>query len=183
MKIATMATLVAVACGGALLATTAEAGASAATPPQSGTVHIFYTQQGLRANGAVVFTGAIGDYGKAVSTDKNGKPNPNGNYEKVTLRHGTLELNATALDAKFNKTKPTTYPSTCSGQETGTTAVGLLDGTGLYAGVTGTIRVTFTDAFIIPPYTSGKNAGKCNTNAKAPTGLSNLITGSGRLSF
>jgi hypothetical protein len=181
MKHTSRATLAVAVIGSALLAATTAIGSS--TSPASGTVHLFYTQQSITANGAVVFTGAIGDYGKTVSIDKNGKPDPNGSYEKVTLQAGTFEINGTALDTKFAKTKPTAYIATCSGQETGTSSLTLLDGTGSYAGITGTIHVHFTGAFIVPRFTSGTHKGQCNGNASDPAGLSNLITGSGKVSF
>jgi hypothetical protein len=181
MTNAVRATLAVAFIGSALFAAAAALGSG--TAPAGGTVHIFYTQQSINANPAVVFTGAIGDYGKAVSIDKNGTPDPNGSYEKVTLQSGTVEIDATALDTKFNKTKPTAYPATCSGQETGTSSITLLGGTGLYAGVSGTIHVDFTGAFIIPRFTSGTQNGQCNGSASEPTGLSNLITGSGKVSF
>lgn len=181
MKNTVRATLAVAVIGSALFAAAAALGSG--TAPVGGTVHLFYTQQSINANGAVVFTGAIGDYGKTVSIDKNGKPDPNGSYEKVILQAGTLELNATALDTKFTQTKPTAYPATCSGQENGNSSMTLLNGTGLYAGITGTIHLHFTGAFIVPRFTSGTHKGQCNGNASKPAGLSNLITGSGKVSF
>jgi hypothetical protein len=158
-------------------------GSSAPTHPAAGRINVFYAAQGLSGKAAVTITGAIGDYGTAVSVDKDGTPDPNGNYSKLTLKQGTFQLNATALDAKFASTKPTTYLTTCSGQETGTSPVKVLAGTGAYKGITGTVKATFTGAFIIPRDKTGSHAGQCNTKAPAPLGAFTVVTGSGEISF
>ena len=62
--------------------------------------------------------------------------------------------------------------------------VTLLDGTGLYSGITGTLHVTITEAFILPVYASGKNKGQCNESQNAqPVAAYGSIIGSGTVSF
>jgi hypothetical protein len=53
-----------------------------------------------------VVVGAIGDYGTAVSQDKNGKPDLNGVFEKFTLKQGGFTVDATVLDEALGKVKP-----------------------------------------------------------------------------
>jgi len=62
--------------------------------------------------------------------------------------------------------------------------VTLLDGTGLYRGITGTLRVTITEAFILPVYATGKNKGQCNESQNAqPVAGYGSIMGTGTVSF
>ena len=100
--------------------------------------------------GTIVITGAIGDYGHTLTIDKNGKANGNGNYVKVTLHKGTFEINSTALNAKTNNLGSQTplNKATCSMAASVSAPVTLLDGTGLYTGITGTLNVTISEAFI-----------------------------------
>lgn len=91
-------------------------------------------------SGTILIVGAIGDFGKYVAADENGTPDPNGNYLKAILQKGTFEVNVTAL-ADNHKTP---YKATCSGIFTGTAPGAVLNGTGLYAGIKGTMRVSQT---------------------------------------
>ena len=61
--------------------------ALAASTPTAGPVRMFFTYQ-TPTKDKILITGAIADYGTAISEDKNGKVDPNGNCEKVTLKHG-----------------------------------------------------------------------------------------------
>jgi hypothetical protein len=161
------------------------AGFAATTPstPAGGSVKIFATPNN-GAGGTILITGAIGDYGKTLTIDKNGKTDSNGDYVKITLHKGTFEVNSTTLNAKANKAQPTIYKATCSAQLSVTAPVTLFNGTGLYQGITGTVNITETYAIIGPLYTSGKNKGQCNlSNNAQPIGQWGSITGSGRVSF
>src|SRR3984957_14864149 len=71
-----------------------------ASPPAGGNVNVFVTP--LSANGPkanIVVTGAIGDYGTALSATKSDKTAANGAYEKITLQQGSFLVNATKLNA------------------------------------------------------------------------------------
>jgi hypothetical protein len=176
------ATLAVAMLGCVLLGATAAFGSSATNTQAAGTIHVFGAQHGLSRNSAIVITGAIGDYGKTFSIDKNGTTDPNGDYIKVTLQHGTFEANTVALSNKLAKIRPTVYNTTCSGEFLGTSPVTLFDGTGRYAGITGTVNMTVTGAYILPRYNTGKKKGQCNENTK-PIGVYTSNTGSGNVSF
>jgi hypothetical protein len=65
---------------------TVYAGHAAAVRPAGG-VALYLTAESSTKSAAVA-TGAIGDYGTAVSIDRNGHPDPQGDYERVTLTQG-----------------------------------------------------------------------------------------------
>jgi hypothetical protein len=137
-------------------------GASAQGTPVGGPIYLHVTPD--NGSGPITITGAIGDYGTTVNVDRNGKPNSNGNFAKVTLKKGTFEVNLKVLNAKQNKTQPHFNKTTCSGTFGPTTApVTLFNGTGLYAGISGKVNITLTFGFIAPLYTSGAHKGQCNT--------------------
>ena len=156
-----------------------------ASPPAGGKVNVFVTP--LSANGPkanIVVTGAIGDYGTALSVNKSGKTAANGAYEKITLQQGSFLVNATKLNAKLNHLKPTVNTATCSVSATGTGPVTLSNGAGLYAGISGTLQITFKFAFIGPRFSSGPHKGQCNESNNAPAlAQYQSITGSGTVSF
>jgi hypothetical protein len=160
---------------------TAPFAATTPSTPAGGSVKIFVTP-GSSAAATILITGAIGDYGKTLTIDKSGKTDPNGNYVKITLQKGMFELDSTTLDAKANSTKPIFYKATCSAQLSATGPVTLFDGTGLYKGITGTLNIIETYAFISPLSTSGQNKGKCNLSTQ-PISQYSSITGSGTVSF
>jgi hypothetical protein len=99
--------------GGTLFSVSALA-TTARSVPVASAVQIYAPQSGDGIHGTVVVTGAIGDYGKTVSIDQDGKTDANGNYVKVTLQKGTFEINSTAANAVFNKLQPTVDKATCS---------------------------------------------------------------------
>ena len=93
--------------------------------------------------GTIIITGAIGDYGKTLSIDRNGKADNNGNYvEDSTLQKGTFEVNSTVLNAKTNHARPAVDTATCSFRFAGTAPVTLFNGTGLYEGIKGKVLIT-----------------------------------------
>ena len=62
--------------------------------------------------------------------------------------------------------------------------VTFVSGTGLYAGISGSVTLTETAAFILPRYPSGKNKGKCDeSSAAAPLAAWAALSGSGMVSF
>jgi hypothetical protein len=141
-----------------------------------------FVTPGNGAAATILITGAIGDYGKTLTIDKNGKTDSNGNYTKITLQKGTFELNSMTLNAKADSSLPTLYKATCSAQLSVTGPVTPFDGTDLYKGITGTLNITETYAFIAPLSTSGENKGHCDLSAR-PISEYSSITGSGVVSF
>ena len=113
--------------------------ALAASTPQGGKIRVFVTNTSP-TKGTIVITGAIGDYGTTVSQDANGKPDPNGNFEKVTLKQGGFVVNGTELNKKLNNAKPTINKANCSFSFTGTGPTTVGDGTGAYQASPGTSR-------------------------------------------
>jgi hypothetical protein len=182
MRVAKAAVSVAVL-GSVLLGGSSAFAATIPSTPAGGSVKLFATpSNGLHAT--ILMTGAIGDYGNALTIDKSGTPEPNGNYVKVTLQKGGFEINSTTLNAKANKAQPTFNTATCSAAFSVAGPVTLFNGTGLYTGIDGTLTVTEIAAFILPRYTSGKNKGNCNlSNNAQPVKQYGSILGTGTLSF
>jgi len=148
---------------GALMLASVLIGASAASGagmPAGGAFRVFTTPTQSGA-ASIVLTGAIGDYGKSVKLAKG--------YSRFVLKRGTFEIDAATLDAKLARANPAVDLATCSGALTLSGTATVLDGTGLYKGISGTINATVTFAFIGPFYASGKNKGKCNLSNNAPT--------------
>lgn len=149
-----------------------------ASTQKGGKIRVFVTNTSA-TKGNITVTGAIGDYGTTVSQDANGKVDPNGDFQKVTLKHGGFIVDATALNKKLNGAAPTVNTTTCSVVFTGTAPTTVEDGTGAYAGITGTVAITLTFAGIAP-----KTAKGCNLSNNAPVfGQYESITGTGSVSF
>ena len=130
----------------------------------------------------ILITGAIADYGTAISQDKNGKVDPNGNFEKVTLKHGGFMIDATALTKAIQKqfSKEPINPTNCSLALTGTGPSTIETGTGAYAGISGKLKITLTVAGIAPK----TNKGRCNLSTSAPFyGQYQGVTATGSVSF
>jgi hypothetical protein len=152
--------------------------ALAASTPRGGKIRVFVTNPSA-TKPKILITGAIGDYGTTVSQDANGKVDPNGDFVKVTLKHGGFLVDATALNKKFNSEKPTVNKTSCSFVSTVTGPTTYEDGTGAYTGITGKVAISVTFAGIAP-----KTAKGCNLATNAPTfGLYESITGTGSVSF
>jgi hypothetical protein len=158
--------------------------AGAQSTPTAGTIEIWT----MPSNGPVskiVITGAIGDYGTATTIDKNGKVDNNGDYVKIALKHGGFEVNSVELNKVTNTAPPImTNTTTCSVEFGGSGPVTLFNGTGMYAGITGTVHITERFAAVGPRYASGAKKGQCNmSNNSQPLAFWGSITGSGKVSF
>ena len=156
-----------------------------ATPPAGGAIQIYVTPPaGNSATSPIVITGAIGDAGKAVSMDQNGKVDASGNFVKITLKKGTFLVDATELNAATKNLQPATNTTTCSVSGTGSGPITISKGTGLYQGISGTATMAVTFAAVGPLYTSGAKKGQCNmSNNAKPVGQYSSITGTGTVSF
>jgi hypothetical protein len=85
----------------------------------------------------------------------------------------------------LNKANPTVNKATCSAVIS-VTAPGSapVEGTGLYKGISGTLKPTATFAFLLPRYASGKNKGQWNESNSAQTlDQYSSIAGSGTVKF
>ncbi|MGH2886358.1 MAG: hypothetical protein ACRDPA_27285 [Solirubrobacteraceae bacterium] len=154
---------------------------AASSTPAGGAFRVFGESKGLGGGGTVLVTGAIGDHGQSQSVTKSGKVNQNGSYVKLTLSQGTLTLNATALNNAVNRAFGKAAPngSTCSLSVAASGKLPFVSGTGLYAGATGSARITVAVGFILP-----RKNGKCDlANSATPTASQQIVYGTGTVSF
>src|SRR5271166_900873 len=121
------------------------AAAATSTTPTGGAVQIWVTPN-LAPNAStdkIVITGAIGDYGTATSETASGVPQPSGGYVAIKLTKGTFMVNSVSLNKKLNSAPPTMFNlKTCSVYFVGKGPVTVYKGTGIYAGISGTITIT-----------------------------------------
>ena len=94
-------------------------------------------------------TGAVGDYGPAVTVLPDGTVDPTHRSDlELKLTHGSFRLDIADLDRKFVKaaSHEPIYPRTCSDymNVTALTPVVAGSGTGAYQGITGSFRLTIT---------------------------------------
>jgi hypothetical protein len=168
---------------GGAAAARAAAPAVRATAPAGGAIRIF-VNPGNGPSGTIVIAGAIGDSGTTLTIDQNGKTDENGNFEKITLKKGTFEVNATVLNAASNGVRPIFNATTCSAYFSVTDPVTLLKGTGLYKGISGTLTITESFAFVLPTITSGAKKGQCDqSNNAQPIAQYGVIIGNGTVKF
>jgi hypothetical protein len=155
-------------------------GAGSSGTPAGGRIQLFVQPGNGQGNGKVLFTGAVGDYGSSSPTIGSGGKK----FGTATLKKGTITIDLTAITAKVDKANPTINASTCSLAITETAAAPVVSGTGLYAGIHGTIRITESFGFIGSTYKSGPKKGKCNMSNNAPTVAEmGTVYGSGTVSF
>jgi hypothetical protein len=158
--------------------------APAGAAPAGGPIEL-YASAGNAGSQHVVVVGAIGDYGKAVNVNKNGKPNPNGNFVKLKLQNGTFMLDVTAVNQSVNSDASPQVGSTatCSAAFTGGGQVTFLNGTGLYKGISGTANVSITFGGVGSRYKSGAKKGQCKQGDPSPRASFGFVTGQGTVNF
>lgn len=143
--------------GAAILGGSSALAAIASTPP-GGQVELFSNPTTSGATGSVLIAGAIGDHGKYIQVNANGTPNPNGSYLKINLHNGTIEVKFTAATIRHK----TPFKATCSGLFSERTPSVVLNGTGQYAGISGTLEFTATHVLLSARHATGPDAGQCN---------------------
>jgi hypothetical protein len=160
------------------------AGVGAATvAPAGGPVAVMATLDSSPV-GKIVVAGAIGDWGTAVAIDRNGRPDENGDYVKVTLRKGSFEIDSRALNRKTANPRPqVASDTTCSVSAAGSAPVTFFDGTGLYKGITGTADVTLTFTGVGRRYASGPKKGQCKHGDEQPLATIATVIGRGSIRF
>jgi hypothetical protein len=161
--------------------TPSAAAATAATRPAGGTVHII--DYSINTDGPylhAILTGAIGDYGPAVTVYPDGQVDPQHTSQlRLSLTHGTFRLDIAALDKQIVRAYRH-WPvdrATCSGSIGFTIAVPVVpgSGTGLYRGIGGSFSVTVTiDEVDVKPV--------CNGTSRFLSQVI-LMTGTGTVSF
>jgi hypothetical protein len=176
MRFKLIATCALLACG-VICAAAAGAGA------RSGGKIFIHATSGEGPAGTIVIVGAIGDHGKTLSMTKSGKPSNNGNFVRITLQKGSFMVDSTKLNAAGNTNRPTINNlATCSFMANITAPVRFFNGTGLYAGISGTATITVSFGGVSPFYKSGPHQGLCNTHT-APLAQWGSVTGPGSVSF
>jgi hypothetical protein len=154
-------------------------GAGSSGTPGGGRIQLFVQPSQKQGNGKVLFTGAIGDYGSSHSVTTDGKK-----LATATLKKGTIKLNLTAISKKANNATPTIDAATCSGSITVSAATPIISGTGLYAGIHGTVKITESFGFLGSTYKSGPKKGQCNmSNSGTTVAQMAIVYGSGTVSF
>jgi len=154
-------------------------GAVSAARPAGGRIQLFVQPAQRQGNGKVLFTGAIGDYGSSHSVNTAGKK-----VATATLTKGTIKLDLTAVANKANNANPTVDAATCSGAVSVSAPAPIIGGTGLYAGIHGTVKITESSGFIGSTYKSGPQKGRCNMSNSAPTVAEMAaVYGNGTVSF
>jgi hypothetical protein len=143
-----------------------------------GTIQVYSSGAGV--TNPILITGAISDYGTATSVTKTGKVDQNGNYEKIVLKKGGFTVDATQLNKALSHVRPTFSKTQCWFAFKGSGPTTLTKGTGAYAGITGTVRVTVNFVSILPRRANGK----CNFgNSAKPVAQYGNVTGSGTASY
>ena len=101
------------------------------------------------------------------------------------MKHGGFEVNSVVLNQKTNAAAPIMVNNTtCSVEFGGSGPVTLFNGTGMYAGITGTVHITETFAAVGGRYTTGPKKGQCNmNNSSQPLAFWGSITGTGKVAY
>jgi hypothetical protein len=155
-------------------------GASSSKTPAGGAIAILVTPGGTQGQGKILFTGAVGDYGSSSPTESSGGKK----FGIATLTKGTIKIDLTAIAAKVDGANPSVDEATCSASITETAPAPVLSGTGLYAGIHGTLQITESFGFIGSTYKTGAKKGQCNMSNSAPTVAEmGQVYGNGTVSF
>jgi hypothetical protein len=173
-------TVISLALAGAALLGGSTALQANASAPAGGAISLFSHPTTSGTSGTILIAGAIGDHGRYLASDRNGKPDPQGSYLKIILEKGTFEINGTSLADK-PRARDT---ATCSAIFSGTSTTAVLNGTGLYASIKGTLHTTELHALLASRYTSGKNKGQCKLGGNVrPIAEYDSLSATGKASF
>jgi hypothetical protein len=140
------------ATGCAASAATTGAAATSATAPAAARDNAHLMVYSINSDGPdfrAIVTGAIGDYGPAMTVFPNGKVDPSHTHDlELKLTHGSFKISITDLDKKFVAvtTHEPIYPRTCSDYMTATATTPIVpgSGTGAYRGISGSFHATIT---------------------------------------
>jgi hypothetical protein len=144
----------AAALAGALAATSCAASAATSRPARPAgpghTAHLMvYSINSDGPDFRAIVTGAIGDYGPAVTVLPDGTVDPSHTHDlELNLTRGSFKLSLTELDKRFiavTSHEPI-YPGTCSDYMTASAPMAIVpgSGTGAYRGISGRFTVTIT---------------------------------------
>ena len=147
--------------------------ASASGPSTSREVHVYEADTNYAGSlGTVVFAGPITDSG----IDEQGA-GPNGSNLMV-LSKGSFAVDVSQVGNELGNLPVDQTTCSSDGTVTGPITIVPGSGTGAYVGISGTLDVDASAAFILP---RAKN-GTCNTNAKKYPGIL-IVNGSGKVGY
>jgi hypothetical protein len=157
-------------------------GVAASSTPAGGAIQVWGTPAS-NGGGTTLITGAVADSGTSAHANSSGDPSKKGTYTLLVLKKGTILVNTTQLNKDENNASPTASTfnmTTCSGYIPVTAPVPVVKGTKAYKGISGSVSVTLTFAFVIP-----LEKGKCNlsNNGPNPSAQYGSIAGTGTVSF
>jgi hypothetical protein len=160
--------------------------AALAATPAGGQFRLYGTPDLSKngASGTVVLAGAIGDFGTYLEVDRDGTPDSNGNFLRVTLKKGGFVVDITKVIAAGSKVVPTINKATCSAYASASAPATLLKGTGHYTGIAGNLKVTDAFALVWHTFATGARKGQCDSTGNAqPIAQYGSIEGVGTVSF
>jgi hypothetical protein len=142
--------LAATGCAASAASTAAAATSATGTAAARDNAHLMvYSINSEGPDLRAIVTGAIGDYGPAVTVFPNGQVDPSHTHDlELKLTRGSFKLSITELDKKFvavTSHEPI-YPRTCSDYMTASAPMAVVpgSGTGAYRGISGRFAVTIT---------------------------------------
>ena len=144
--------LAATGCAASAASTTASTASTSATAPPTARNNAHLMVYSINSDGPdlrAIVTGAIGDYGPAVTVFPDGKVDPSHTHDlELKLARGSFMLSLTELDKKFvavTSHEPI-YPRTCSDYMTASAPMAVVpgSGSGAYRGISGRFAVTIT---------------------------------------
>jgi hypothetical protein len=146
--------------------------------PAGGHIAIYFTPQPHKS--LILVAGAIGDYGSGVPVNAKGQHDPAGQFERVTLQHGSFIIDNRKLNDASMARDPVRNPHTCSLVLDAHAPAALSGGTGRYAGISGAVMLSSSFAAIFPQK-SGSTA-TCNFDT-APLRTALSTSAEGHISF
>jgi hypothetical protein len=142
--------LAATGCAASAASTAAAATSATGTAAARDNAHLMvYSINSDGPDFRAIVTGAIGDYGPAVTVFPDGQVDPSHTHDlELKLTRGSFKLSITELDKKFvavTSHEPI-YPRTCSDYMTASAPMAVVpgSGTGAYRGISGRFAVTIT---------------------------------------
>ena len=144
---------------------------SAAAAPRGGVID-YYESSVANGSGTVVVSGAIDDYGVDHAGALGG-----GSVNQIVLKRGSF---AVAIAALGRAVVFSVDRRSCVYRESGHGTVRVLDGTGAYAGIRGSLAITVSGRGVLPRLAGGG----CNrTRSGVPLVAVSSAQGSGTVSF
>jgi hypothetical protein len=151
---------------------------AAAAKPAGGHIAIYFTPQPHKS--LILVAGAIGDHGTGVPVNAKGQRDSAGQFERVTLQHGSFIIDNHKLDDASMAKEPVRNPQTCSLVLDVHAPAALSGGSGRYAGISGTVTLSSNFAAIFPQKSG--STGTCNIDT-SPLRTALSTSAEGHISF